>query len=286
MFENERQIWCCGARKIDCAAQTQVMGILNMTPDSFSDGGRFASVQQGVESALQMWADGAQIIDVGGESTRPGAAPVSADEEIARTIPVIEALRRRGDGLISIDTMKAEVARAAVAAGAEIINDVSACSDPEMAAVAAESGAGLVLMHMQGVPESMQRDPHYADAVGEVISLLKARAAEVAAQGVRPQQICLDPGIGFGKADEHNLALLRALPQLAALGYPVLIGVSRKSLFGRLLGRPVGERLAASLAVGVFSMLRGASILRVHDVKESCDAVRLVDRLRTQGLCE
>ena len=255
------------------------MGILNATPDSFSDGGRFHCLETGLEHALLMLADGADIIDVGGESTRPGADPVSAEEEIARTVPLIENIRAQSDCLISIDTMKAAVARAAVDAGADIINDVSACADPEMAAVAAASGAGLVLMHMQGTPATMQDDPSYRDAVSEVRNFLQERMAQVTAQGVDEAQICLDPGIGFGKTDEHNLALLRAVPEMAAVR-PVLIGVSRKSLFGRLLGREVGERLAGSLAAGVFSVMRGAAILRVHDVKESCDAVRLVDRLR------
>lgn len=271
---------------MDCAERTLVMGILNATPDSFSDGGKFKSLEKGVEHALEMLQSGADIIDIGGESTRPGSEPVQSLEEIERTVPIIGKIREQSDCLISIDTMKAEVARAAVAAGADIINDVSACADPAMAAVAAETGAGLVLMHMQGLPRTMQEDPQYGDTVFEVRKFLEERMAVVMRQGVAEEQICLDPGIGFGKTDEHNLALLNNIPNLAATGRPVLIGVSRKSLFGRLLGREVHDRLAGSLAAGVFSVMRGASILRVHDVKESCDAVRLVDRLRFQGKCE
>ncbi|QHI68631.1 dihydropteroate synthase [Tichowtungia aerotolerans] len=283
MSGKKKIIWSCRGRKIDCAERTLVMGILNATPDSFSDGGKFKSLEKGVEHALEMLQSGADIIDIGGESTRPGSEPVQALEEIERTVPIIGKIREQSNCLISIDTMKAEVARAAVAAGADIINDVSACADPAMAAVVAEAGAGLVLMHMQGLPQTMQEDPQYGDAVFEVRKFLEERMAAVMQQGVAEEQICLDPGIGFGKTDEHNLALLNNIPNLAATGRPVLIGVSRKSLFGRLLGREVHERLAGSLATGVFSVMRGASILRVHDVKESCDAVRLVDRLRFQG---
>ncbi len=279
MIGNSKLIWSCRGREIDCEAKTLVMGILNATPDSFSDGGVFQGLEKAVARALQMVEEGADIIDIGGESTRPGAAPVQAQEEIRRTVPIIGKLREQSDCLISIDTMKAEVARAAVAAGADIINDVSACADPGMAAVAAETGAGLVLMHMLGTPETMQDRPRYEDVVSSVRSFLEERMAMAAARGVAEAQIALDPGIGFGKTDEHNLALLRGIPELAAAGRPVLIGVSRKSLFGRLLGREVDERLAGSLAAAVFSVMRGARILRVHDVKESCDAIRLVDTL-------
>jgi dihydropteroate synthase len=195
---------------------------------------------------------------------------------------VIEKIRGQSGGLISIDTMKAEVARAAIDAGADIINDVSALADPGMAAVAAETGAGLVLMHMQGMPQTMQEHPQYGDAAADVRRFLEKRRARACSAGVAESQIVLDPGIGFGKRDEHNLALLNGIPELAATGRPVLIGVSRKSLIGRILGREVDQRLAGSLALAVFSQLRGARILRVHDVIESCDAVRLVDKLRAQ----
>lgn len=259
------------------------MGILNVTPDSFSDGGKFLAVETAVAHALQMAADGADIIDVGGESTRPGARPVPAEEETARTVPVIRMLRERTDALISIDTRKAEVARAALAAGADIINDVSALSDPGMAELAAETGAGVVLMHMQGSPETMQAAPRYGDVTAEVRAFLEERMALAAAQGVAAEQIALDPGIGFGKTDAHNIALLNGIPALAAAGRPVLIGASRKGFIGRLLGREADERLAGSLAAAVYAALRGAHVLRVHDVKESCDAARLVDRLRGTG---
>jgi len=262
------------------------MGILNTTPDSFSDGGKFQGLEKAVERALEMVEEGADIIDIGGESTRPGAEPVPASEEMERTVPIIGKLREQSDCLISIDTQKAEVARAAVAAGADIINDVSALADPAMVNVAAETGAGLVLMHMQGFPGTMQKNPQYVDVVGEVINFLEERMAFAVGRGVAGAQVVLDPGIGFGKNDEHNLALLNGISSLAAAGRPVLIGVSRKSLFGRLLGREVDDRLAGSLAAAVFAAMRGAHILRVHDVKESCDAVRLVDTLRTNELAK
>ena len=280
MVGKKQIIWNCRGREIDCEERTLIMGILNATPDSFSDGGKFQTLEKGVARALQMVEEGADIIDIGGESTRPGAEPVQTLEEIERTVAIIGKLREQSDCLISIDTQKAEVARAAVAAGADIINDVSALSDPEMAAVAAGTGAGLVLMHMKGTPQTMQNHPVYSDAVAEVRNYLEERMALAVEAGVAAEQVALDPGIGFGKTDEHNLALLNGIPELAAAGRPVLIGVSRKSLFGRLLGREVDERLAGSLAAAVFSVMRGARILRVHDVKESCDAIRLVDTLQ------
>jgi len=286
MIGKSQLLWNCRGREVDCAAKTLVMGILNATPDSFSDGGKFQGLEKAVARAHEMVEEGADIIDIGGESTRPGAEPVQPLEEIERTVPIIGKLREQSDCLISIDTQKAEVARAAVAAGADIINDVSALTDPDMVNVAAETGAGLVLMHMQGSPETMQDNPDYADAVSEVRIFLEERLAFAVSKGVSPLQIAIDPGIGFGKNDEHNLALLNGISSLAAAGRPVLIGVSRKSLFGHLLGREVDDRLAGSLAAAVFAVMRGAHILRVHDVKESCDAVRLVDTLRTQGTHE
>ncbi len=272
------------------------MGILNATPDSFSDGGKFyvsrrslqaetETLELAVVRGLQMVAEGADIIDIGGESTRPGAKPVQTLEEIERTVPIIGKLREKTDALISIDTRKTDVARAALAAGADIINDISALSDPDMAAVAAETGAGLVLMHMLGTPETMQNDPRYDNVVSHVRNFLEERMAFAIERGVAPEQICLDPGIGFGKTDEHNLALLRGIPALAASGRPVLIGASRKSFIGRMTGRErTDDRLAGSLAAAAFSILRGAQILRVHDVKESCDTASLVDTLRSNEL--
>ncbi|NOU35221.1 MAG: dihydropteroate synthase [Kiritimatiellaceae bacterium] len=282
MSGNGKIIWRCRGREVVCGQRTLIMGILNATPDSFSDGGKFLALEKAVVRGLQMVEEGADIIDIGGESTRPGATPVQALEEIARTVPVIKKLREKTDALISIDTRKAEVARAAVAAGADIINDISALSDSGMAAVAAESGAGLVLMHMLGTPETMQNDPRYDDVVFDVRNFLEERTAFAVSRGIAPEQIALDPGIGFGKTDEHNLALLNGIPALAASGCPVLIGASRKGFIGRLTGKNPDDRLAGSLAVAGFSILHGAHILRVHDVKESCDAARLMDRLRAQ----
>jgi len=286
MIEKSQLIWSCRGREVDCAERTLIMGILNATPDSFSDGGEFLDSERAVAHTLEMIEQGADIIDVGGESTRPGADPVQALEEIERTVPIIGKLHDQTDCLISIDTQKAEVARAAVAAGADIINDVSALADPDMVNVAVETGAGLVLMHMQGVPGTMQNNPQYVNVVGEVVGFLEQRKAFAISKGVAEAQIVLDPGIGFGKNDEHNLTLLNGISGLAAASRPVLIGVSRKSLFGRLLSREVDDRLAGSLAAAVFATMRGAHILRVHDVKESCDAMRLVDTLRVNELAK
>jgi dihydropteroate synthase len=283
MAGKTKTVWNCRGREIVCGPRTLIMGILNVTPDSFSDGGKFVDPEKAVARGLQMIEEGADIIDIGGESTRPGAKPVQPLEEMNRTVPIIGKLREKTDTLISIDTRKADVARAALAAGADMINDVSALADPGMAAVAAETGAGLALMHMAGIPETMQNHPRYADVVSDVRNFLEERTAFAVARGIAPEQIALDPGIGFGKTDEHNLALLDGLPALAAAGRPVLIGVSRKSFIGRLLGRAPDERLAGSLAAAVFAIVRGAHILRVHDVKESCDAAKLVDMMRSQG---
>ena len=284
MLGNSKIIWNCRGREVVCGPRTLIMGILNVTPDSFSDGGKFLAVETAVVRGLQMAEEGADIIDIGGESTRPGAKPVQALEEIARTVPIIGKLREKTKVLISIDTRKAEVARAAIAAGADIINDVSALVDPVMAAAAAETGAGLVLMHMQGTPETMQDNPRYDDVVSNVWNFLEERMAFAVARGVAPEQIVLDPGIGFGKTDEHNLALLKGIPQLAAAGRPVLVGASRKSFIGRMFGGEPDNRLSGSLAIAGFAVLHGAHILRVHDVKESCDAARLVDTLRSNEL--
>ncbi len=280
MDKNRPWIWTCRRRDTDCGARTQVMGILNVTPDSFSDGGHFLDPAQAVARGLQMAEQGADIIDVGGESTRPGSSPVSAAEELERTVPIIRALRRKTEVLISVDTRKAAVAAAALDAGADILNDVSALSDPGMAEAAAQAGAGVILMHMRGTPETMQENPLYGDVAAEVRSALEERMAFAVARGLRPEQLVLDPGIGFGKTTEHNLALLNGIPLLAAAGRPVLIGASRKRFIGQLLDREPQERLAGSLAVAVFAVLRGAHLLRVHDVKESCDALKLVDTLR------
>ena len=275
-------LWQCRDRVLDCTAP-RIMGILNVTPDSFTDGGRYFDPASAVAHALAMEADGVDIIDVGGESTRPGAKPVPVDEEIRRTAPVIRALRERTECLVSVDTAKAAVARAALDAGAHIVNDISAGADPAMAAAVKESGAGWVLMHMQGTPQTMQQDPHYADVAAEVAAFLRGRMAAFIRAGVAPEQLALDPGIGFGKKMEHNVELLRRIPDLAALGRPVLIGVSRKSFLGKIAGcADTAQRLPASLAALCFARQQGAHIFRVHDVRESRDALRTLSALAGQ----
>ncbi len=253
------------------------MGILNVTPDSFSDGGAWIDPAQAVTRALNMVNEGADIIDVGGESTRPGADPVEEASEIERVIPVIQALRDRSEVFISVDTCKAEVAQRAIEAGADIINDISACTlDPVMMDVARDTGAGLILMHMVGTPCTMQQAPRYDHVVTEVATYLQARIDVCRENGIDERQLVLDPGIGFGKTPEHNIQLLAGIPELLHLGRPLLIGVSRKSVIGHITGRPVSERLAGSLAANVCAIERGAQLLRVHDVKETCDAAHVV----------
>jgi dihydropteroate synthase len=272
----------CGAHTLDLSTPV-VMGVLNRTPDSFSDGGRFVDPQHALSHALQMVEEGAGILDVGGESTRPGAEAVSDEEEIRRTAPLIEALAKRETAQISIDTSKPAVMEAALAAGATMINDVRALREPGSLAAAARSNAAVCLMHMQGEPRTMQHQPRYDDVVAEVAAFLRARAAECLDAGIGRDRLVLDPGIGFGKRLEHNLALLSALPDLAEIGLPLLIGVSRKSMFGQLLGRPVEERLAGGLAVAAAAVLAGVSVVRVHDVRETVDAVRAAAALREAG---
>ncbi|MCS6770912.1 MAG: dihydropteroate synthase [Kiritimatiellae bacterium] len=275
-------LWRCRDRLIDCSARPLVMGVLNVTPDSFSDGGRYLDSERAVERGLEIASEGADIIDVGGESSRPGAVPVSAEEELRRVKPVIEELARRTDRLISIDTSKAAVAEAALAAGAHIINDISALrGDARMAALARETGAGVVLMHMQGTPQTMQIDPRYEDVVREVSDFLSERIDAACRAGINWECLAIDPGIGFGKTVEHNVALLAHLSRLTAMGRPVLVGVSRKRFLGALTGRDVHDRLLPSLAALAFSVAQGAHILRVHDVKESCETARLVAILRS-----
>jgi len=253
------------------------MGIVNATPDSFSDGGRFLDPAAAVAHGLRLAAEGAAILDVGGESTRPGSEPVPEREELRRVVPVLEGLAAAGvDAQLSIDTAKLAVARAAVDAGATYVNDVTAFRrDPEMAAFVAERGLDCCLVHMRGEPRTMQDDPRYDDVVSEVKAFLEARLAFAVAEGVPEERIHLDPGIGFGKTVEHNLELLRRLDELVALGRPVLIGVSRKGFLGRLTGRPVGERGPATIAANLMAFLRGATIFRVHEVAPLADALRV-----------
>jgi len=261
----------CGARTLDLS-RPRVMGILNVTPDSFSDGGRYADRERALARALAMLADGADIVDVGGESTRPGAAPVDEAAEAARVLPVIEALAREG-AIVSVDTMKPGVMRAAIDAGAAIVNDVSALRDPGAIDAVAASGVAVCLMHMRGTPATMQSAPEYGDVVAEVRDFLVARARACEAAGIARDRIVVDPGFGFGKALAHNLDLLARLDAIAATGYPVLAGLSRKSMLGAITGRPQGERAAASVAAALVAVQRGAAIVRVHDVRETVDAL-------------
>jgi dihydropteroate synthase len=260
-------------------AEPKVMGVLNVTPDSFSDGGLHASLEAAVAHGERMAEEGAAIIDVGGESTRPGAPSVSAEEEIRRVVPVIERLAARVRVPVSVDTSKPEVMRAAVDAGAEMINDVRALAAPGALVTAAASGAAICLMHMQGEPASMQADPRYADVVAEVRDYLAARIAACVIAGIPRERLCLDPGIGFGKLPEHNLALLANLREIGDPSLPVLVGVSRKSLVGIITGRPPGDRLAGSVAFAALSVARGASIIRAHDVAATVDAVKVAAAL-------
>jgi dihydropteroate synthase len=251
------------------------MGIVNVTPDSFSDGGRYDSAQAAIAHGLKLIADGADLLDIGGESTRPGAAAVGEAEEIARVLPVIEGLRPRTVAPLSIDTMKPAVARAAMAAGATIWNDVAALSAPGAVDTAADLGCEVVLMHMKGEPRTMQDDPRYDDVVGEVETFLLARAEAAVAAGVARGRIWLDPGIGFGKTTAHNLALLAALPRLAASGYPVLLGASRKRFIASLdpLGKNADARLGGSLAAALAGAAAGVAAVRVHDVRQTVQAL-------------
>jgi dihydropteroate synthase len=273
-------------RVIDCAgkpldlSRPRVMGILNVTPDSFSDGGLFDSVAQAVEHATHMVEEGAAIIDVGGESTRPGAAEVPVDEELRRVIPVIDALHDSLDVPVSIDTRKPEVMQAAVAAGAGLINDVTALQTPGAVKLAAQLGVPVCLMHMQGTPESMQEQPSYADVVTEVKGFLLERAEACMQHGIDRNNILLDPGFGFGKTTTHNLQLLQHLEQLVAAGFPVLVGLSRKSMIGQILGLPVDQRLYAGLALAVLAAWQGAAIVRCHDVRQTREAILMCQAVR------
>ena len=258
-----------------------VMGIVNTTPDSFTDGGRFPDTESAVDHALRLADEGAEIIDIGGESTRPGSDPVSSDEELRRVVPVIERLAKRGNVALSIDTQKPAVARAALDAGASIVNDVAANREsPEMWQVVAEARAGYVCMHMQGTPQTMQAKPSYEDVLREVGNFFTERLARLADHGVSGGQVALDPGIGFGKKLEHNIKLLRELNQFTSKERPLLVGVSRKSFIGKLFGTPLEERLAASLACAVWSAIEGAHVVRVHDVAETVQAVRMAEALK------
>jgi dihydropteroate synthase len=276
--------WLCRDRCLPLPEGGILMGILNVTPDSFSDRGSFFDVDSAVLHAKRMLSEGATIIDVGGESTRPGALEVPAGEESARVLPVIRYLSGSlPDAVVSIDTSKVSVAKAALEAGARIINDVTGLrGDPGMAQLAAETRAGLVIMHMQGSPRTMQDHPHYDDVIGEIRQFFERQIDTALTAGVDLRQIVLDPGIGFGKNLEHNLEILQRLDQLPVHGRPILLGVSRKSFFHQLLGLPIGDRALATAVVTGLTASRGVAIHRVHDVAESSQALRLAEALRTQ----
>ena len=261
-------------------ARPRVMGILNVTPDSFSDGGKFFDREQALDHARRMVADGADIIDIGGESTRPGALPVREDVELERVIPLVEALAREGMR-VSVDTVKPAVMRAALTAGADMINDVRALREPGAIDAVAAGQAAVCLMHMQGEPRTMQAEPHYDDVVKDVRDFLVERALACEAAGIARDRIVIDPGFGFGKTVAHNLALLRSLDVFKATGYPVMAGISRKSMLGGIAGRDVKERGAASIAAALAAVTRGASIVRVHDVRETVDALKVWQAIET-----
>jgi dihydropteroate synthase len=275
-------LWRCRNRTIDLTRPV-VMGILNVTPDSFSDGGRYAKIDAALERARQIVAEGAGIIDVGGQSTRPGALAVEAPVEIERVVGVIEGIAASCDVAISIDTSKPAVMKAAVAAGACIINDVYALREAGARAAAAELGAGVCLMHMQGEPRTMQEHPHYNDVVAEIMEFLSRERRACLDAGIAAECIAIDPGFGFGKNLEHNLTLLRELPRFAALDAPLLVGVSRKSVIGKILGKSVNDRLYGGLGLAALAVSGGARVIRTHDVAATVDAVRAVSAV-LQGM--
>ncbi|MDI6831543.1 MAG: dihydropteroate synthase [Actinomycetota bacterium] len=273
-----------GGREYDLDRRTLVMGVVNVTPDSFSDGGLFHDPRAAVEHALRLEEEGADILDIGGESTRPGSDFVTLDEELRRVMPVLEGIMDRVGIPVSIDTTKAEVARQALAAGCAMVNDISAMRlDPEMPGLVADKGVPVCLMHMRGMPKDMQVDPRYDDVVGEIAAFLRERAQAAVEAGVDPSTILVDPGIGFGKTLEHNLEILRRLGEFRSLGYPILLGTSRKSFIGRILDLPEDQRVegtAASVALGIAG---GADIVRVHDVREMARVVRVTDAILGKG---
>jgi dihydropteroate synthase len=273
-------LWQCRGHAFDLEGRTLVMGVVNVTPDSFSDGGRHLDPGAAVAHAHRLRAEGADVLDLGAESTRPGAAPVPADEQWRRLAPVLDALAREPDLCLSVDSASASVAERVLAAGAHVVNDVTALGDPAMAGVVARARAGLVLMHMRGTPADMQRDPRYQDAAGEVAAHLAARLDTARSAGVDPACVALDPGIGFGKSVRHNLELLARIGSLTALGRPVMVGVSRKGFIGHLLDLPVDQRLEGSLAAAAIAVFLGARIVRAHDVAATVRAVRVAGALR------
>jgi dihydropteroate synthase len=278
-YETNNMIWNTNGRNLDLTRRAEVMGILNVTPDSFSDGGLFSAHEAALNHARKMIAEGAAIIDIGGESTRPGALPVAAEEEIRRTIPVIHALRKEWSGRISIDTMKAVVAKAALDAGADIVNDVSGLTaDPDMPTVCAGTDCGIVIMHMRGTPADMQQNPSYRDVTAEISRFFLNRLESLSSLGISPTRLCFDPGIGFGKTLEHNLLLLHHIAKLAPPSFPLLLGASRKSLIGKLTGAELpSDRDAATFALTAMARINGVMLHRVHDVKGNLAALRTVE---------
>ena len=269
----------CGKFKLDLTTPC-VMGIVNVTPDSFSDGGKFSTSELAIAQALRLVEEGAAILDIGGESTRPNAVPVSLQEELDRVIPVIEGLVSQINVPISIDTYKPQVMQAAISAGASIINDVRALKEAGALEIVAKSDVGICLMHMQGTPQTMQLNPEYQDVVSEVKAFLKARLQECIHAGCKPSRIVLDPGFGFGKTRAHNITLIQELENFTILGQPLLVGLSRKSVLGQMTGNDVDARLYASVAASVISAMKGAKILRVHDVKATIEALKVVSAIQ------
>jgi dihydropteroate synthase len=279
-MKQQKATWLAGSHVIECADRTHVMGVLNVTPDSFSDGGRFLDHETAVRHGIRMVEEGADIIDVGGESTRPGSESVSTDDELARVLPVIKRLAAELDVPVSVDTRRAEVAAAALDAGAVIVNDVTAGRDPDMFRVVAGWGAGMVLMHMLGEPRSMQDDPRYEDVVNDIRGFLGHRVVAAVSAGVRVDALAVDPGLGFGKTLHHNLVLMRDVAAFLDLGRPVVIGPSRKSFIGRILDdAPVDDRLGGTAGAVAWLAGRGAHVVRVHDVREMKSVVRVVDAI-------
>jgi dihydropteroate synthase len=278
--------WQLRDRTVTFEQRALIMGIVNVTPDSFSDGGLYAATDAAIAHGLELVEQGADILDIGGESTRPYATPVDEAEELRRVVPVVEALSRQTAALLSIDTSKAAVARACLDRGAQIVNDVTALTgDAGMLEVVRQSGAGVILMHMQGSPATMQDAPHYDDVVADIRAYLAKRLEDVTAQGIEPEKIALDPGVGFGKTHQHNLEIVARLHELMALNRPICLGVSRKGFIGKITGRPVEQRAIGSVALACYALAQGAAqILRVHDVAQTRDAVLMLAALRRGSL--
>ncbi len=273
---HDKKSFSIGKKKFDLISHTLVMGIINVTPDSFYDGGKYNHKDQAVKRISEMIADGADIIDIGGLSSRPGSKPISLEEELERTIPVVESVSNNFDTLVSIDTYRSEIALEAISAGAHMVNDISAFTmDKNMAGIVADKGASVTLMHMQGKPESMQKNPQYDNVIDEIYEYLDGKASAAIDAGISPDKIVLDPGLGFGKTLDHNLSILNKISEFSSMGYPIMIGASRKSFIGAVLDLPVEDRLEGSLAAAVWSVINGANILRVHDVAETVRSVKI-----------